>query len=219
METKKQTFNGKDFYVVKGRVHPDYSYYTFEQEEIDFRNKYWQIKEGDVVFDIGASYGSYTLTAAVMGATVYSFEPEPTVFYDLTKNIELNNWQGKCFPFNLGLWNNEESIDMKQYAPHWPAYTISCNYNMKTLDQIVNENEISKIDWIKIDVEGAEENVIRGGLAAINKFKSKMLIECHPFLDLKITNNIKELLKFNYKFEEVKRDPCVLLYAEPKDNL
>ena len=215
METKKQTFRGKNFYVVKGAVHPDYSYYTFEQEEIDFRYKYWNVQKDDIVFDIGASYGSYTLTAAVMGAMVYSFEPEPTVFYDLTKNIELNNWQTSCFPFNFGLWDSETTVDMKSYAPHWPAYTITGKYNVTTIDKIVEEKYITKLDWIKIDVEGAEENVIIGGINSITKFKPKMLIECHPFLNQKITENIKNILSIScgYKFEEIARDPCVLLAA------
>ena len=59
--------------------HPEYSYFTFEGEERDFRDVYWDVKDGDVVFDVGASYGTYTLSARAMGATVYSFEPEKII--------------------------------------------------------------------------------------------------------------------------------------------
>jgi FkbM family methyltransferase len=213
---KKQYFNGRFFNVLKGKLHPDYSYDTFENEEFDFRNKYWKIKKNDVVFDIGASYGSYALTAAVMDAKVYCFEPEPAVFQDLLANIVLNGFNTICYPFNVGMWDEEASIDMKSYAPHWPDRGISCDYNMKTLDQVVADMGITRLDWIKIDVEGAEEQVISGGKLSISKFKPKLIIECHVFLNQRIVNNIKKalLLLGNYKFEEILRDPCVLLYAE-----
>ena len=120
MEYKNQSFKGKEFKVIKGSTHPEYSYYTFESEESNFRNKYWNIKKDDVVFDIGSSYGSYALTACAMDAKVYAFEPEPTVFHGLVNNILINNWQNICYPFNFGLYDSETSVNMKEYAPHWP---------------------------------------------------------------------------------------------------
>jgi FkbM family methyltransferase len=216
--TKEQSFKGKSFIVSRGDIHPEYSYYTFEQEEHNFRDKYWNIKEGDVVFDAGASYGSYTLTAGAMGAYVYSFEPEPTVFCDLVKNITLNGWQGKCYPFNEGLYSEETNINMKSYAPHWPDLAISQDYHMTTLDKFMQDYNICKLDWMKIDVEGVEENVITGGINSIRKYKPKMIIECHNFLNPKISENVKELLLSlgDYEFEEIPRDTCLMLYASPK---
>ena len=219
METKKQIFNGNEFEIMKGCTHPDYSYFTFDSEEAELRDKYWKIKSGDVVFDIGASYGSYALTARSMGATVYAFEPEKSVYCDLVSNIELNNWQDKCFAFNIGLWSYETTVDMKEYAPHWPKFSISEDYSMKTLDQLSKMNMVEKLDWIKIDVEGAEEHVIKGGMLTISRFKPKLFIECHVFLDPNIVSNIKKMISSlgNYEFEEISRDPCVMLYAFPKE--
>lgn len=219
VETKKQNFNGNQFEIMRGSTHPDYSYFTFDSEEAELRDKYWKIKSDDVVFDVGASYGSYTLTARAMGATVYAFEPEKSVYCDLVSNIELNNWQDKCFAFNIGLWSSETTVDMKNYAPHWPKFSISGDYNVETLDKAVKTNAINKLDWIKIDVEGAEEHVIRGGMLAISRFKPKLLIECHIFLDHNIVSNIKKMILSlgNYDFEEIPRDPCIMLYAFPKE--
>ena len=215
MVLRQQTFRDVTYSVIRGTQHPDYSYYTFESEEVDFRNKYWQINKNDIVFDIGASYGSYTLSACAMGAKVYSFEPEPLVFKDLITNVAINNWQDNCFAFNIGLWDSEAVIDMKSYAPHWAAYLISQKYSMRSLDQLVKLNNIKKLDWIKIDVEGAEEKVIKGGTLSINRFKPKLLIECHVFLDANIINNIKNMLLTlgDYEFIEENRPPCILLYA------
>lgn len=219
MEIREQSFNGKIFKVIKGSQHPDYSFDTFEKEEKDFRDQYWKINNNDIVLDIGASYGSYTLSACAMGATVYAFEPEKTVYCDLIKNIEINNWQNKCFAMNIGLWDRRASIDMKSYAPHWPQYSISGDYEAETIDYIAEHYKLNKIDWIKIDVEGAEEKVIRGGLKTISKFCPKLIIECHTFLDADITNNVKKLLSSvcDYSYEELSRPPHIMLYATKKE--
>lgn len=216
MEHKEQSFKGKTFRVIKGSTHPEYSYFTFEQEESDFRNQYWNIAEGDVVLDIGSSYGAYALTACAVGATVHAFEPETSVFYDLVNNITINNWHGKCFARNMGLWSSVASVDMKSYAPHWPQQTITSDYSMTTVDKFVEDNNISKVDWMKVDVEGAEEHVIKGALNTIKKFRPKLIIECHVFLNSDIKDNVKALLASvqNYELEEVSRPPCIMLVSK-----
>lgn len=216
-EYKTQSFNGKEFRVVRGITHPDYSYHTFEREEHQFREQYWKVQSGDVIFDVGASYGSYTLTAIAMGATVYAFEPEKTVFADLAHNITINDWHSRCFPMNVGMWSSKTSVDMKQYAPHWPAFSITSDYEMETIDHIAQLIQINKLDWIKMDIEGAEEHAIKGGLETIAKFTPRLIIECHNFLDAELSKKIKTLLLsvHNYSFEEIVRDPCIILLATP----
>jgi FkbM family methyltransferase len=216
MDVKLHTFKNNEFKIIKGTTHPEYSFFTFDGEERDFRDKYWDIKSGDVVFDIGASYGTYTLSACSMGATVFSFEPETTVFKDLVNNIAINDWNDRCYLKNIGLWSNKDSINMKSYAPHWPEATITSDYTMDTIDNIAEEYKLEKLDWMKIDVEGAEIKTISGGLNTINKFLPKLIVECHTFLDPSIKDSIKNLLSSNYNFEEIDRPPCIMLYATPK---
>jgi hypothetical protein len=88
---------------------------------------------------------------------------------------------------------------------------------MDTLDHIAQMLELTKLDWIKIDVEGAEERVISGGLATIEKFKPSLMVECHSFLDKDMCDKVKTLLSsvHNYSFNEVVRDPCVLMLVNP----
>lgn len=209
----KITFKEKSFFVIQGSVHPAYSIATFTEEELEFREKYWNIQPGEIVFDVGSSYGAYSLTATALGAQVYCFEPEPGVFSDLVRNIKLNNWSKKCLAFNMGLWNKPAIIDMKSYAPHWPAQSISGDYTMDSLDNFIKNKEINKIDWLKIDVEGAEEKVLEGAQNLLKEFHPKLIIECHNFLDPEISLRIKEGLT-NYTFEEIKRDPCVILASK-----
>jgi len=215
MSFKVESFKGHEFKVVRGETHPEFSYYTFEEEEKEIREQYWNIKPGEVVVDVGASYGSYTLTACAMGAQVYAFEPEPTVYADLVRNLELNGWlYTRCTPFNLGLWSVQGIVSMKSYAPHWPQHTISGDYNMTTLDNLVGIDQPKRVDWLKVDVEGAEVPVLVGGLETLRRFHPRLLVECHVFLDKEILEKIEALLiPLDYRLEEIERPPCVMLYA------
>lgn len=216
-EQRVQTFRGKEFRVVRGSTHPEYSFHTFELEENSFREQHWNVSEGDVVVDGGASYGSYALTACASGATVYAFEPERTVFTDLVRNVELNGWQDRCRPFNCGLWDRTDVVSMSSYAPHWATSAISGDYQMRALDDVVTELGLDRIDWVKLDVEGAEEKAVRGALGSVRRFRPRILVECHVFLDVGLVDKVRSLLLSvsGYSFQEVDRDPCVMLIATP----
>lgn len=217
MEIKTQSFLGRKFKVVKGTTHPEYSFYTFEADELEFREKFWTVKPDEVVFDIGAAYGAYTLAALALGARVQAFEPEPTICTDLVSNVMLNNWSGLCGIHNYGLWDGRDNVDMRSYAPHWPTQTITGSYEMRTLDAVAEGLALTRLDWIKIDVEGAEARVILGGLKTIAKFGPKLIIECHTFLDAELPNKVKQALLSvrGYTFEAVDRPPCILLVGTP----
>ena len=151
--------------------------------------------------DVGASYGSYTLTACAMGAFVHAFEPERTVYADLVANLELNGWRGRrAIAYPVGLWDSEGKVNMASYAPHWPKQTISGEYDVVRMDGF---GWPEGVDWIKVDVEGAEGHVLQGARGTIEKFHPKMLIECHTFLDEWMVNKVKALLPDGYRFEEI----------------
>ena len=218
LETLTVTFRDRSFIVARGSLHPGYSFFTFEEER-DIRETYWDVKEGQVVVDVGASYGSYSLTACVMGATVIAFEPEPLVFADLMTNLRLNGWlETRGHAFNAGLWDETaERVPMESYAPHWPKQTISGPYRMTSLDKFSLMNPAllgQRIDWIKVDVEGAEERVLRGGAGCIRRFRPRMLVECHTFLDPELKDRVVSQLRSihpDYTFLELERTPCVTL--------
>lgn len=215
---KVESFRGHEFKVVRGTTHPAYSYDTFEKEEVDLREKYWNVGPDNLVIDVGASYGSYTLTACAMGAKVFAFEPEPTVYIDLVRNLLVNGWLvSRCIPFPLGLWGAAARVDMTSYAPHWPKQTITGTYAMVALDDMMKALAIERADWLKVDVEGAEIPVLVGAYETIRKFRPKMLLECHTFLDKEVLEKVAALLvPMDYLLEEIDRPPCVTLYARPR---
>lgn len=194
--------------MLQGSTHPAYSLNCFELEESDFREAHFRPTAGEVVVDVGASYGSYSLSAAAHGAEVHAFEPEPSVFADLRRNAEANG-----FPIilhNSGLWDGDGSIDMASYAPHWPPGTITAPFQMATLDSF----GLPRVDWLKVDVEGAEVEVLLGAQETLARCRPRVIVECHTFLDEALTRKCAALLR-GYAVELVDRPPCTMIVASP----
>ena len=134
-----------------------------------------------VIFDIGANYGWYSLIFSKMfpDARIFAFEPIPSTFSYLKKNISLNNCDG-IKAFNYGLSNEPGTIKFYFYpelsgnasltnvSDREDVQIIPCS--VKRLDEFVSENNVYP-DFIKCDVEGAEFLVFQGGYETIKKSK------------------------------------------------
>lgn len=160
------------------------------------------IKEGMVVVDIGANIGYFTLIAAKLvgkSGIVYAFEPEPTTYELLCRNIELNNYtnivsiqkavsnkQGK-----IGFWVDKAGIAISSIAKdNVLAFSrapvdglseepISIEIETITLDEFF-KNLSNKIDFIKIDTQGAEGLIIDGAETVLRGNNLKIAMEFWP---------------------------------------
>ena len=207
----------------------NYKVYCLATEE-DYRNmtereeyiiEHFQPKNGEIVVDVGAHYGRYTLIAAKRvgpKGKVISIEADPKNMDMLNKNIKLNKLE-HIITLNYAVSSNKSKV--KLYTPEQESdYTIyntiisnRCNPNEKfievnanTLDNLLQENEISaeEVDWIKIDVEGAELEVLKGAHnVLLNSKDIAILIEIHNLAEGRnLYENIMDLLKpYNFKIE------------------
>lgn len=142
-------------------------------------------RKGEVLVDIGAHVGKYTLPVAkVVGnrGMVVAIEPHPVNYQTLQKNIELNNIQN-VIALNLAAWNTDCEIKLFLGVV---AGRHSAKVNRKlgwievkarVMDRALKELNLGRVDWIKIDVEGAECEVSYGLEETISKFKPKIIIE------------------------------------------
>ncbi|MEA3493985.1 MAG: FkbM family methyltransferase [Candidatus Margulisiibacteriota bacterium] len=141
------------------------------------------IQPGDVVFDIGANIGWYTISIllARKGTSVYSFEPIKSSYQYLLKNMELNNQKTEK-AYNIGLSDENNMIDfffdIKCATASSLANlredkcTVKETCEVKRLDDFLKTiPSVSKLDFVKCDVEGAELFVFKGAIETIGKFK------------------------------------------------
>lgn len=176
------SFRNKHFFVTAvGSSTPDYVYQSYFQLEKEMRELWWDIKEGDVVIDVGAAYGSYTLPALALGASrVLFFEPSKTEFFDICSNVMINGWMNRVIPFNCLAGESPGVRD--DYFQDSHSYRPEGQKDSRlvlSVDSILQSYNIHRCDWLKVDVEGAEVDVLKGATKTLTYFKPKLLVECH----------------------------------------
>ncbi len=149
------------------------------------------VQSGQCLIDVGANQGEYTLWAArKIGpkGKVYSFEPLSTMYYQLQKNIRINKGFDSFIkaiplglsdkPGNLKLFSSDlYNEGVNTLFPSTSETTFLEEITLNTLDNEVSRLGISQLDFIKIDVEGAELFVLRGAIETLKKFKPILFLE------------------------------------------
>src|SRR4030042_6975012 len=152
------------------------------------------VKEGDVVVDLGANMGYFTLLASrVVGekGKVYAFEPEPVNHTLLLKNIELNN-RTNIIPLQKAVSNITGKVELFIHNKDSGRHTIRQSSNTRefgesvevecvTLDEFFQNGPVP--DVVKIDVEGVEMLALLGRDSLIRKSANmRVFMEFYPSL-------------------------------------
>ena len=140
---------------------------------------------GSAVLDVGANIGDYSIVVArYYGCRVLSIEPSPSAFALLLKNIASNGLPDRVHPLNLALSDTEGEKEMS-ISERW-GYVIdselegnSVNVRTTTLDALFDGDRFMQIQLVKVDVEGSELAVLRGGKSYFATHKPKLIIEVH----------------------------------------
>ena len=191
-------FKDKAFLVsTETSTQPNWAQETFELEA-PLRDKWWNIEPRDIVLDVGAAYGSYTLPAIASGAAlVVAFEPNPESYYDLCMNLNINSFMPKCIPLNF-MADKVPKLTQKTYFPDTHS-SVKGKYPTLgfavSIDEIVEKYKLPRVDWIKIDVEGSEFDVLVGAAKTITEFHPTLLVENHIGYNLKVEDDIRSLLR------------------------
>lgn len=148
-------------------------------------------KPGYVVVDAGANVGFYSLRQAPLtGASghVYAFEPNPGAYEILKKNILQNglDWV-ECFPFALTSVDGDCTLHADEGATSTGRILPGkCDeegegirVKGRTLDAFVAEHDLDRIDILKMDTEGSEAEILKGGLAKALPITRKVVMESH----------------------------------------
>tara|TARA_B100001250_G_C19799572_1_gene790352 strand:+ start:695 stop:1504 length:810 start_codon:yes stop_codon:yes gene_type:complete len=177
--------------------------YSKEKSTIKWLDR---LKETDLLLDVGANIGLYTIYAAVTrNCNVISVEPESQNFSTLVKNIIINNMNKQITPYccalsnenNAGIlhlselvidggvsghmFNEEVSFDL---SPNQGKFAFKQGCIGLTLDNAIRNGSFEVPDFIKIDVDGFEHKVIEGSIKTLKNPKVRsILIELYTKLD------------------------------------
>jgi len=169
------------------------------------------VKPEMIVLDMGAHIGFFTLLMANLvgkDGYVYSFEPNPNVFSRLKKNLEINpDLSGWIEIKKLALGSKEtksnffcpstgfEGFGGLKNTKRAPINEI-IKVDVVTLDKFIKENNIKKLDFIKMDVEGGEFDIFRGAEYTLNKLRPTILFEAEELNSASYGYRVFELLNY-----------------------
>lgn len=125
------------------------------------------LKPGDGFIDLGANVGYYTLLAKklVLDGPVWAFEASPTIYRQLVRNIELNNFDVVAYNFAVSDRDGEVSIhlgDNQGTANIFGGAPTEAVIPARSLDSVLADQDVSAVRVIKIDIEGAEDLALAG---------------------------------------------------------
>jgi len=151
-----------------------------------------ELKQNMVCIDLGSNIGYYAVIESnIIGKSgkIFAIEPSPINFLALKLNLE-NQKKNNFSAYNIAIGNkNEEMEFIISTKSNWSKVRMNnekinstdkiIKIPVKTLDTFVNENNITKIDILRMDVEGFEYNIILGANETLEKFKPKIFVEIH----------------------------------------
>ena len=174
-------------------ITPYDDYFTTEYEQDSFSYVINEIKQKpeSVIFDLGANLGYFSLLCASYssGAKIFAFEPIPANMTILCRHLLINNVKNVT-PVNLAVSdhlglvdfsadNQSVSYTYKQSSSYYGIRHLNIKIGTTSLDTLNSQFGFPEPDIIKIDVEGAEYDVLLGAESLIKKCKPKILLSTH----------------------------------------
>ena len=145
------------------------------------------LNKGEVFLDIGSNVGLMTMFASRLvkdSGKVYSFEPDPTLMAILKENKSINGFENvNTYQKALGSNSGKSTLYRKPEVNRGAGslikgktkHTNEVDVEVKTLDDFITENQVPNIKMVKIDVEGWELEVLKGGNKCFSGPKAPIL--------------------------------------------
>jgi len=158
---------------------------SYEQAAQEYLQK--QLKAGSVFYDVGANFGFYSLLAARQGAHVFAFEPDVQNSESLERHARQNSLNAKIEIIRAAVYSKSGSIDLEPASfqrGHGNAHVVAVDRShptvpvlCTTLDDFAREHVAPHV--VKIDVEGAESEVLKGAEMVFAESRPHLLCEVH----------------------------------------
>lgn len=178
-----------------------------DEHENFLREKY-KPNEGDVIIDLGAHIGKYAIRGgSLVGkeGKILAVEVEPNSYDLMCKNIQLNHFEDRIVPLNIAISNKNGKIPFfvsegrSNVSSMYTKWDKQIEVDAITIDELIRTEKLGKIDWVQMDMEGAEYEAIEGASNAIKSgIVENFIIETHTKKNFEL---IPPLLTQQYNIE------------------
>ena len=144
------------------------------------------VRAGDIVLDGGAHVGAYVRTALDAGAkTVVAIEPSPEPLWSLHRNFAREISDGKVIVYEKGIWDEEKRLVLyangngsagDSFVTEGPVSHKIADIPVTTIDRIVKELNLPRVDIIKADIKGAGTRMILGATETIRRYHPRIVV-------------------------------------------
>ena len=189
-------------------------------KEIYFENVYADIFNQDsdmIIIDVGANIGIVTQYMRDYAKKVYAIEPSSEHFEALKKNKEFNGWDNVEI-FNIAIADKDGEMKLNKYNDNRTMYSLTSDFGqgnelVKTMamDTFFDVNNIDNVDFMKFDVEAAEDLILRseGFKKVVSRIKA-IEVEFHLPFGQELINY---MVGFGYKAKRILADSIIVLFT------
>ena len=167
------------------------------------------INPGDIVIDCGAHVGFFVRAALKAGAgIVVAIEIAPANLTCLKRNLSTEINSGKVIIYEKGVWDKDDYLYLNLNDDNSGGDSIvfkgnrSTKVALTTIDKIVKELRLQRVDFVKMDIEGSEQNALKGAAKTLKEFKPKVSVAVyHKKDDLDVIPALIRQIRPDYQVE------------------
>ena len=151
------------------------------------------VHAGDIVLDCGANVGVYVREALAEGAKlVVAIEPAPENLECLKRNVAGEVAAGRVIIYEKGVWDKDDVLVINVQAgnPAADSFVVApkgskpgLRLPLTTIDELVEELQLQRVDYIKMDVEGAERRALTGARKTLGRFHPRLALSTYHLPD------------------------------------
>lgn len=207
--TMRQVFRYDIQYLLDLSDYQEWLIFFYQNQDSSFGILEY-VAESNIIIDVGGNIGQTALMVANKigkDGLVYAFEPYPPTYEKFINNLSLNPKINNIKIYPIGIGKNLMNLDMFQDCitnsganrvvyNHQKDLPGLHNVTINSLDTFVRQEDMPKIDLIKIDVEGFEMNVLLGAIQTLKKYKPGLYIEIDDDNLKKQGSSSKEVINF-----------------------
>lgn len=163
------------------------SYLLVDHELMASRWQEYGVRAGDIVLDCGAHVGVFTEKALDRGARkVVAIEPDALNRECLTRNFAAEIASGRVVVVSQGVWSSSGRLSLQTSTLNSGRSTVlaeggstSNSIEVRTIDDIVQQLDLHRVDFIKLDIEGAEREALRGAANTLREFSPRLMMDAY----------------------------------------